>query len=179
MIKMKICIGGDIGAGKSTIAKKLAKEMNYKYYPGSYIYRKYIKKNNMTMLEVCKYPNIISQLDRDTDRFLNQLNTKDNFISDARLGYHFIRDSIKIYLAIDIPTATKRIYNSNRSNEKYDNIEDLKKEILERKYEERNRFLKLYNTNPFDTKYFDIIIDTKDKSIEEVYEIVLNFLKQK
>ncbi|MDD3263993.1 MAG: (d)CMP kinase [Candidatus Nanoarchaeia archaeon] len=175
---MRICIGGDIGSGKSSVAKEIAKKLNYECYLGSKIYRDYVIKHDMTMLEIVNYPEIISKIDKEIDEYQESLNKKDNFVIDSRLGYFFIKNSIKIYLKTSFNVATNRIFNANRESEKYSNINELKNEIINRTKEESQRFLSLYKTDPHNLKNFDIIIDTNEINIDETVKKILEQIKQ-
>jgi len=179
---MKITISGALGSGKSTIAKLLAKKLNLKHYSTGDFMRKLAAERNLTILEL----NNIAVKEDWVDKELDERQIKfgieeDNFVIDGRLSWHFIKDSIKIYLDVSDEVAAKRIWLDlkNRETESPKSIEKLMEEIKERKQKEIERYLKKYNINHHDKSNYDLVIDTTSIPIEKVIEKILNYLKNK
>ena len=102
---------------------------------------------------------------------------------DSRLGFHFIPESFKVFLEVDIDTASKRIledkkHNLNRhteSNEEFDTVESITKQLRRRLESEKKRYKDLYNIED-QTAHgnFDLVINTAEKSVEEVGNLIIN-----
>jgi len=93
---------------------------------------------------------------------------------DSRLGFHFIPDSFKVFLKVDLSEAARRIYGANRSEENYSGVEEAL-EYLERRIEaEKIRYKQCYDIDfPCEEK-FDLVIDTTEKTPEEIVQEILS-----
>ena len=176
---MIITIAGKPGSGKSTVAKLVAKELRYKHYSIGNLMRQVAKEKNVSLLKLSrlaeKNPKIDLLLDKKSALLGKQ---KDNFVMDTRLGFYFIPHSIKIFLDVNLNTAAKRILKNKRKNEKYKNIKEAKKKLLERMKSEKMRYKKYYNINHFDKKHFDIVINTSKKSPKLIKEHILKKIRK-
>jgi cytidylate kinase len=172
--KMKITISGRIGSGKSTIGKLLAQRLGLKHYSTGGFMRQIAKEKGKTLLELSKIAEKSDEIDRILDeRQMSLGEIEDDFLIDARLGFYFIPDSIKIFLDVDINEATKRIYNEKRLDEANQSLEDTLKNIKIRQESEKARYERYYGIDVSDKANFDIWIDTSNKSPKEIIELIL------
>jgi len=158
----KITITGDLGSGKSTVAKYLSEKIKFHKYSTGDIQRNIATKYNMTTLQLNEYMKSHPEIDDEIDNFTKKLNLeKGSFILDSRMGWYFIPKSFKIFLKVKSKIAANRIYNDQiRVNEKYKDIDEALRDILNRKQIENERFKNLYNVNCIDMNNYDIVIDT-------------------
>lgn len=188
MMKSKLCIvsfNGQEGSGKSTIAKMVAERLGLPHYYMGQIYRDMAADRNMTLPEFRKICDADPNFDNKLDAYVVELSQKHaNFIIESRTAWHFIPDSFKVYLKVDIDVAAERIFKAlsethNRSNEdcKLDTVEDIKKSILQRRVEDNKRYLALYGIDQDDEKNYDLIVDTTNLSAREVFSMVLGFIE--
>ncbi len=177
----KISITGDLGSGKSTIAKILAEEFKAKYLSTGAIQRNIASRYNMSTLEMNKYADLHKEIDDEIDNVLRDLNTSDKrFVIDSRLAWFFIPTSFKLYFTTDVEVAAKRVLNdSTRVNEDYSTVEEAIKNIRERKKSENERFLKLYGANCADVNSFDLILNTTELKTVVVSQFIANVLSGK
>lgn len=131
---MIITISGTPGAGKGTVGKLLANEMEYKFCSMGDIRREYAQDHRMSLKQLNKLAEIDPASDKLADDFLKEIGQKeDNIVIDARLGFYFIPDSYKIYLDADERTRAHRIMKDNRDLEQYksldETVESLKKRV--------------------------------------------------
>jgi cytidylate kinase len=178
---MKITITGDLGSGKSTIAKILSEELNLKYLSTGAIQREIARRYGMTTLELNNLADTNKAIDKEIDDNLRALNTSDrNFVVDSRLGWFFIPSSIKLYFLIDIEVAAKRIMNdSTRINETtYATLHETENSIMLRKGSENNRFLKEYGADCSDYKNFDLTINTTELKTITISRFITKIITQ-
>lgn len=175
---MKITVSGIVGSGKSTISKILAKRLRIEYHSVGKIMRKMALDKKIPLIELSKISEKTDSIDKELDELQIEIGkTSDNFVMDSRLGFYFIPDSYKIFLDVDIETAVKRIHSDKRHDEAYESIEKAKEDIIQRINSEKLRYKKYYGIDfPHGCK-FDLIIDTNNKSIEEIVEEILNAIK--
>ena len=106
----KLTITGDLGSGKSTIAKKIAETLNCEVFSTVDIQREIAAKHGMTTLQLNEYMKKNPKIDEEIDNFTKSLRNKDeSFIMDSRMAWNFIPDSFKIYLKVNPEIASERI----------------------------------------------------------------------
>jgi len=176
---MIITISGSPGAGKSTVAKLVAKKLKLKYYSIGILLRNLARKRKISLLEISKLAEKSPKIDRKLDDAQIKLGKRDNFVLDSRLGYHFVPGSIKIFLDVNDEEAGRRIFADKRGVERENTslkktIENIKK----RKKSEILRYKKYYGINPFDKRRYDLVIDTAGLTPEEAAERVIRFVSE-
>lgn len=177
---MIITIAGDLGSGKSTVGKLLAKELNYDFFSTGNFMRELALEKNISLHELSELAeNDGGAVDKILDqRQIDFAKTHDNFIIDSRLGWHFIKGSVKIFLKVDALEAAKRIYSDKERTGESNNttVEKTKERIILRKDSERKRYLQYYDLVYDDPKNFDIVIDTTNISAKDACTKILNLL---
>jgi predicted cytidylate kinase len=175
---MIITISGIAGSGKSTVAKLLAKKLNYKHYSTGDFMREIAKQRKLTLLELSKQAETNNSIDKELDKKQIELGkTKDNFVIDSRLGFHFIKNSKKVFLKVDLKEAAKRILKEKRKHEQYNDISESEKKIITRINSEDKRYKEYYNINYKDKKHYDLIIDTTNIKPEEIIKKIIEIVK--
>ncbi|OPY57631.1 MAG: cytidylate kinase [Pelotomaculum sp. PtaU1.Bin035] len=173
-----ISITGDLGSGKSTISSIIARKLNFQFFSIGEIQRQLAIKYNMTILEFNNYIKTHPEIDIELDNTLTDLgNTKKCIIFDSRMAWHFVPNSFKICLIVDLDIAAERIINAKRGMvETYSNKNEAKEKLIERRKIEKDRYLRAYNKDiTLDTNY-DLIIDTSFSSPEQISNIIISTL---
>ncbi|MBI5065563.1 cytidylate kinase family protein [Candidatus Woesearchaeota archaeon] len=174
---MKITISGNLGSGKSTIAKELAKIGFNRYSTGDFM-RKLAKDRGMTLLELSKIAENDKSVDKEIDDMTRNLRKEDNFVMDSRLAFYFIPESLKVFLKVTHEEAAKRIFNDIRPEEKENtSLEQTQKNITRRTESEKKRYKEYYGMDYTDEKHYDLVVDTNNKPVEEVLNEVLKKIK--
>jgi CMP/dCMP kinase len=176
---MKITISGAVGSGKSTISRILAKKLTYTHYSTGEMMRELAKKRNLSIMELSER----AETDPTIDEELDQMQTKigmeqENLIMDSRLGFHFIKDSFKVFLTVDIKEAARRIFKDKRSEETYKDVKEAEKYLKRRMKSENIRYKEYYGIDFPKKRYFNLIIDTTDKTVEDVTEEIIQAIKK-
>jgi cytidylate kinase len=183
---MIISINGPAGSGKSTIAKRLAKKLDWpRYYIGG-LRRQKAKERGMTLAEYNKLGETDPSTDTEVDEYQTELGkTKDNFIIEGRTSWYFIPHSLKIYLDVDKKIGAKRTFdelqkeNERNEDKNLNSIEDVIKSQEERKKSDNLRYKKYFNIEVYKPKNYDIVIDTSGLGKDEVFEKVWESVKDK
>jgi len=172
-----ITISGNPGSGKSTVAKLLEKKLGLRYVYSGMIFRELAKKYKMSLEEFGKYCEENSEIDKELDtRQLEILQNGDVILEGRLAGWLAYRDNMpafKVAVVADLETRAKRIVQREKGS-----IEKRKKEILEREKSEVLRYKKYYNIDLEDISIYDIVIDSGDKTSEEIVDIILEKLNQ-
>ena len=157
-----------------------------RYYMGQ-IFRDMAKERGLTLLEFRKICDADPSFDNKVDDYVVSLPKKqEDFIIESRTAWHFIPQSIKIYLKVDSRTAAERIFKglsekNNRGNEdaNLDTLENIERSILQRRREDSERYFSLYGIEQDNEKNYDFVLDTTNMSIMDVFEKVISFINEK
>jgi len=175
---MVITISGLGGTGKSTIAKRLAKKLDYKHYSAGDLQRELAKERGLTITEWNIKEQADPKYDQMVDARLRQVGKNEkNIIIDAWLAAHFVPHAIKIFLTGDIEERAKRI-TKKRESESFTKVETAIKTTKLREETNQKRWLKFYNFDYLDKKNYDLVVDTTDLNEDEVFDKVYTYVKK-
>jgi cytidylate kinase len=98
------------------------------------------------------------------------------------MSFHFAhKNALKIYLKIDEQEAGKRLFDqkmrekdSRKEEQPCRSIKAAIQDLRERKQIESRRYTELYGVDIHDTRNYDLIIDTTEKTPDEVVKEIMN-----
>lgn len=175
-----ISLSGELSSGKGTVSKLLAEELQFSIYRNGEYVRKLAKDRGLDITSFNAYLNEHPEIDKQIEKSAAEYAREhDNFIIDARLGWYAVPESYKVYLIIDIDEAARRaFYDENRKEtEKFDTIEEQKADLLRRYKMENDRYFRTYGIHKEDQSNYDLVIDTTDKTPEQVKNIIVEGYK--
>ena len=211
---MNVAIDGPAGAGKSTIAKRLAKELGYVYVDTGAMYRAmalYFLEQGIDASKEEEISAVVDGIDisiryqeGEQQVFLNgenvngkirreevgnmasatsvypdvrkklvalqqKLASDTDVIMDGRdIGTYVLPDAeVKIYLTASSATRAKRRYDELQAKGESCDLEAIRLDIDERDERDMNR-----ETSPLKQAEDALLLDSSDKTIEEVVEII-------
>ena len=179
---MLISITGRLGSGKSTICNLLKDNYGYQIYSTGAVQREYARAHGLTTLELNQrmkeHPNLDAELDNTVTKI--SIERKDeNLIFDSRMAWHFAKGTFKIFLTIEPTEAAKRVMANQRGDEeKYATEEEACEKLIERSRVERARFMNIYGVDYYDYNNFDLVIDTTEKTPDEILGIILTKISE-
>lgn len=174
---MIVTISGQAGSGKSTVAGILAKRLGYKHYSVGNLRRRMAEERGLTLAELNRLGESKDFTDRDVDEYQRKLGEKeDNFVIDGRLSFHFIPDSVKVYLDADLKERARRVFRDERTAEGFKSLGEVEKALEERERSDSFRYKKYYGVDCFDKGNYDLAVDTTRISAEKVAEKIMDFL---
>lgn len=178
---MIITISGMPGSGKSTVAKLLAKKLNYQHYSVGDLRGKMAVARGMTIEELNELGKREDWTDREPDEYQTKLGkTEDNFIIDSRLGFYFIPHSFKLFLDIDGHVAAERIFKNQRPDEKpCQTVEELIKRLALRATADDLRYGQYYGISFQNHSQYDLVLDSTNQTPEELVSKILAALPKK
>jgi cytidylate kinase len=163
----RICITGDPGSGKSTFAREVARETGHRLITSGNMFRELAAQHGLTVTELNLLAETKEEIDRKVDDYLRSLNSvPEHLILDSRMAWHFLRDALKIRLAVAPEIAVERIFNDRETQwrEKFPDMKTAMEEVRRRKESEIARYQALYGVDIGDNGNFDLVIDTSYKS---------------
>jgi len=172
-----ITISGNPGSGKSTVGRLLSNKIGLKYVYSGEIFRKTAKKYSMSLEEFSSYCEKHKEIDKELDDYQLEILQKGNVIVEGRIaGWIAHRNNIpalKVILNTDIETRAGRIVNRESGD-----IEKRKQEMLSRERSEALRYKNYYNIDLKDITIYDLVIDSTEKTPEEIIKLIIQKIKR-
>jgi cytidylate kinase len=169
---VRLTIAGDIGSGKSTIAKRIAELVGVQPLSTGSIQRKLAQTRGLTVLGLNKLAEADPSIDKEIDQYLVSLPAGD-LVVESRMAWHFVPETLKVYLYISDREAARRVAGAERSDENYGSIADSMEPILARRRSEIARFQKYYNVDIDDLRNYDIVVDTTFASVDTIARLLV------
>ena len=174
--KQIITITGETGSGVSTVTRQLAEALDYRRFSAGGLFRSVARQHDMTVEQLNDYAGQNRAIDREIDTLIRQLGEGSEIVLDARLGYHWIHDSFRVYLTVDPGIAARRIYQDIKEGRRHEEGAATKDQTLiglrTRAESTRRRYLHDYGIDIGNTRTFDLIINTDEKTPTEVVRVI-------
>ena len=175
---MIITISGNIGSGKSTVAKRLAKRLAYPTLDVGALRRAEAKRRGMTLAAFNAWA---EKHPKEGDwafeqKFIRTARRKKNIIVTGRVAYHFLPESFKVFLKVSAREGARRTLanQKDRPNEFHADVSltSLIRLHAQRIRSDVRRYRKSYHLNILDLKQYDYILDTSRIPIPTVVKRV-------
>jgi len=174
-----ITIAGRPGSGKSSTAKAVATELEFKHFSSGDFFRMIGDEMGIDVLQANLTAEKDAELDRRVDERLAEIGgADDRMVIDSRLAWHWIPASFKVFLDLDLEVAARRVLSGiDEARMKSENIPDEPREyaeLLKRRLEsEKNRYKSRYSVDVSNMSNYDLVVDTQINSLEEVASLVV------
>ncbi len=176
----KISLAGDLGSGKSTVGAILKEKFGAEIVSIGRLQRSMAAEMGMDTCEFNRYQETHPEFDKILDTRLSSYESLcGNFIFDSRMAWHFVPSAFSVYLKCDIAEAAKRVAKAGRSDERYSDEKEAAGKLLLRREREKKRYADFYGVDITDMNNYDLVVDTTDKSVEEVAEAIIDGYKEK
>lgn len=180
-----ITISGMLGAGKSTSARRIAEELGYMHFSSGDLMRAIGKEHGIDDIRQVNFENEKDHtFDRLVDGRLQNIGLhEDEVVIDSRMAWHWIPQAFKVFLDISLDDAVPRILASVSPERKAtehipDDPQEYKCMLQERMDSENRRYKALYNVDLYNLEQYDFVLNTKDKSFDDVVREVLDAYKR-
>ncbi len=180
---MYITITGELGSGKSTIAKILSQEYGFMIYSTGTIQREIAREKGITTLELNQLMskdinNIYDKIIDEKTIELSQNNIGKDIVFDSRMAWHFVEKSFKVYVTVDIYVAAKRVMMADRGKEEqYVSLEEAARSLKKRKELEDSRFSEMYSADTTNFENYDLVIDSTLLTPNELAQFIIKSAK--
>jgi cytidylate kinase len=166
------------GTGKSTIAKKLAEELELKYFSTGKAFREMADNMGMSLEEFNQYVENHPEIDQKLDwKVVEIAKEEDDYVIESQLSGYLLKDIADYMILLTAPLEIRIKRMAERDEE---SIEEKLTETKIREDSEYQRFKDLYDIDVRDddlkAEIFDLIIDTENLSIQGVLNKILEFI---
>lgn len=175
-----ITIAGRPGSGKSTTSKGIAMQLGYQHFSSGDLFRAIGRERGIDVTQTNVAAEKEAEIDYLVDQRLRDIGkTEDQVVIDSRLAWHWIPESFKVYLDLDLEVAAKRILDNMdptrlESEEVHSDPKEYAKALQHRLDLETRRYKSLYNVNPYDHANYDLIVDTSINKPDETIKLILS-----
>ena len=177
---MLITIWWKAWSGKGTVSKLLAKELNYEIVSIWDMKRKLAAEMWINIIEFNKMwddPEKSAEFDLKYEEYQKNLKLSDNIILDSRLWFYAQPHAFKILLDVDEEVAWERIFKAERDTDKHASKKHAIAQVKERNSSDEGRYKKLYDVDLWNPNNYNLVIDTSERTPEEVLQIILDEFK--
>jgi len=179
-LKPIIVVSGSPGSGKSTYAKRLAKDLKLKYFNTGEIFRSVAKEKGISLVDLSRLAEKDPSIDLEIDKKTLESVSEGGVVIDSHLAGWVLSGIADFSVYLKASTDIRLLRISKREKKE---LNEVIIETLERELSQWTRFRSYYGFDITDLSHFDLIIDTSILSIDEIYEIIkrvaLSMLKRK
>lgn len=175
-----ITISGRPGSGKSAVASRVAGELGVDHVSAGDFMREMATERGISILQLSRTAEGRSSIDDEIDSRTTRLAADGgDFVMDARLGWHFAPQSVKVFLEVRPEVAAQRIFEALRDSE-HENVDlaETRKATELRAGSEQKRYFEYYGLDYTDHSHYDLVIDTSDMTVDSVVDTILRFLEE-
>lgn len=173
---MLITLWGKAGSGKGTIANLLAKKLHYQIVSIGDMKRKLASEMGINIQDfnlLGDKPENQKEFDLKYEEYQKNLELTAAIILDSRLGFYVQPHAFKILLDVDEAIASERILWAHRQTDQFKSSKAALTEVKERNLNDQQRYKKLYDVDVRDYQNYDLIIDTSERTPQEILDIIL------
>ncbi|MEE8168034.1 MAG: AAA family ATPase [Candidatus Hydrothermarchaeales archaeon] len=171
---MIVTIGGDIGSGKTTVAKALAERFHIENISAGEAFRAMAQERGMSLAEFSKLAEEDHTLDRELDKKQVQLvKAAKDVVVDGRLSGLLLQSEadLKIWLRAPLEVRAKRVSGREKKD-----FRQVLEETREREESELKRYKEIYQIDLRDLSPYDVILNTELWGSEEIINIIGNMI---
>lgn len=178
-----VTIGGHVGAGKTTLAARLAEALGYEELYMGGIMRQIAAERGMTIekfyADLKNDPKLEQSIDERQAKLMQE---KDNLVIQGRVAWFFAKGSMStvfdVFLAVDPAVGAQR--TSQRPENAGRPLAEVSRANAERTRQEVERYRSLYGIENFlDASHYDFVLDTSNLNEDEVLATIIAKLKER
>lgn len=169
-----VTISGELGSGKSTVARRLAERHSLRVVSTGDIQRSIAGSLNLSTLETNWLAERDKLIDSQVDQVTKNLGAAaEPIVFDSRMAWHMVPTSFKVHLLVDPLVAAKRLHSTRSSPiEQYESTRHAQELAEERYSSEQRRFLATYGVDVFSLRNYHLVVDTSEADVDRVLEII-------
>lgn len=177
---LHVSISGDLGSGKSTVARLVAERLGATVVSTGSLHRDIASSLNLSAVDA----NLLAEVDGGIDSRIDGVTAElsesavEPIVFDSRMAWYILRSSLKVRLLVDPEIAIGRILERPPNDvEGYSSASDARRRVRQRYNSEVRRFLARYDVDITALKQFDLVVDTSDApAVLVADEIVRRYL---
>jgi cytidylate kinase len=165
---MRIAISGKSGCGNTTVTTLVSKALGYPMI--NFTFRNLSKERGIEFWDFCRLAEQSDEPDREVDsRQVRMALSQKDCVLGSRLAIWMLKEAdLKVYLTATTEERARRVQKREGGT-----FEQRLRETTQRDAHDSARYKRLYGIDNNDTSVADLVIDTTDKSAEDVAKIII------
>ncbi len=165
---MIVTVSGEIGAGKSTVARHLAQALGLRYLSGGEIFREEARRRGLSLAALGRLAEQDQTIDRDLDRTQVEAARGGGMLIDSRLSGWLIDGDLRVWFRAPLHVRAARVAARDGTSP-----EVALRELQAREESERRRYREIYQIDLADLSRYHLIMDTATWSAQEIVDALL------
>lgn len=165
---MIVTVSGEIGAGKSTVARHLAQALGLRYLSAGEIFREEARRRGLSLAQLGGLAEMDQSIDRALDRMQVEAAQGGDVLIDSRLSGWLIDGDLRVWFRAPLLVRAERVAARDGTS-----AEDALRDLQAREECERRRYRDTYQLDLADLSRYHVIVDTGTWSAEEIVDALL------
>ena len=165
---MIVTVSGEIGAGKSTVAKALARSLGLRYLAPGEVFREEARRRGLSLAEMGRLAEQDQTIDRELDRMQTNVAKAGGVLVDSRLSGWLIDGDLRTWFRAPLPVRAARVAARDGLS-----VEEALSALRGREESERRRYQAIYQIDLSDLGRYHLVVDTSDWSAPEIVGALL------
>ena len=165
---MIVTVSGDIGAGKSTVAKVLARSLGLRYLSTGEVFREEARRRGLSLAAMGRLAEQDQTIDREIDRMQTDVARAGGVLVDSRLSGWLIDGDLRIWFRAPLAVRAARVAARDGLS-----TEEALSALRGREESERRRYRAIYQIDLTDLGRYHVIVDTSIWSAREIVQALL------
>jgi CMP/dCMP kinase len=173
-----VVINGDLGSGKSTVSRLLARRLDVRRISVGELYREMAARRGLTALELNRHAELDDKIDHYVDRLQRDIALSgETLVVDSRLAWFFFREALKVHLVVDpVEAANRALARPANLVEGYASVAEARQRLAQRSESERRRFLERYGVDKTRLRNYDLVCDSTRATPPEIVACIIEML---
>jgi cytidylate kinase len=160
---MILTVSGEIGAGKSTVARALAESLGLRYLSSGEMFREAARRRGVTVSALGRLAEDDASIDRMIDETQVAEANAGRVVVESRLSGWLINGDVRVWLRAPVDVRARRVAARDRMA-----LEAARAEIETREASERRRYAALYRINLDDLTRYHVVLDTGQWNADDI-----------
>ncbi len=164
-----VAVSGPPGSGKTTYARRLARDLGLEYYSAGLIFRELAREKGISIEELNKLAAEDPRIDMEIDSRTLKIGCKGGVVVEGHLVAWVLGSvaDVRIYVTAPLEVRVRRIVSREGRSER-----DVFRETVLREYIQWRRFLDYYGIDVNSLHIFNLVLDTGRLGIDDAYSII-------
>jgi len=163
-----VTVSGEIGAGKSTVAKALARSLGLRYLSTGEVFREEARRRGLSLAAMGRLAEQDQTIDRELDRMQTDAARAGDVLVDSRLSGWLIDGDLRSWFRAPLAVRAARVAARDGLS-----TEEALSALRGREESERRRYRAIYQIDLTDLGRYHVIVDTSIWSAREIVQALL------